>query len=49
MLLLAIGIELLMLGAVELIDHDLRWHEQHPKESAAMALQHERQDRLEGR
>ena len=45
----AIGIELLVLAALELIDRDMRWHRQHPGGNELIARQHEEQDRLEGR
>ena len=45
----AIGIELLVLAALELIDRDMRWHRQHPGGNELIARQHEELDRLEGR
>jgi hypothetical protein len=44
-----IALEVVMWLNLEMLASNIRWHKKHPKENQRIALQHERQDRLEGR
>ncbi len=44
-----LGYELVAIFLIELVAYDIRWHRLHPEANDRIALQHEEQDRLEGR